>query len=287
MGVDSRIVKTIVTGGSGYLGVHVRRFFQADDFSRRAGFDILNDDDCAVLADYDVVIHLAAHLDKRAEAADESFRVNAEGTANVVRHMRAGAVLIYASTKDVYGVHAAGYTDVPESCATDYHGQSPLEWSKLIGERYVDYYATQRGVRACIFRLSAVYARPSEGNTPGFVTHYVESVKRGLPLRLPAGGAPVRDLLHVDDFARACRAFIAAGRPRGLYNLGGGRANAVSLRELCARTGRMIELEPQFDDSANLPTPVPFDYVSDLTLVRAELGWQPTVGVDKGLRYLL
>ena len=280
-------MKVIVTGGSGYLGVPMRHFFNADDFSRRAGFNVLSIDDCARLADYDVVIHLAAHLDKRTEAAEESFRVNADGTANVVRYMRAGAVLIYASTKDVYGIHAAGYADVPESCATDYCGQSPLEWSKLLGERYVDYYAAQRGIRACIFRLSAVYARPSEGNAPGFVTHYVESVKRGQPLRLPAGGAPVRDLLHVDDFARACRAFIESSHARGLYNLGGGRANAVSLRELCARVGRMIELEPQFDEAANLPAPVPFDYVSDLTLVRAELGWQPTIGVDEGLRYLL
>jgi nucleoside-diphosphate-sugar epimerase len=280
-------LKVIITGGSGYLGVHVRRFFQADDFSRRAGFNVLSLDDCARLADYDVVIHLAAHLDKRNEAAEECFRVNAEGTANVVRHMRAGAVLIYASTKDVYGVHAAGYTDVPESCATDYSGQSPLEWSKLIGERFVDYYAAQGGIRACIFRLAAVYARPSEGNTPGFVTHYVEAVKRSQPLRLPAGGSPVRDLLHVDDFARACRAFIESNRARGLYNLGGGRANAVSLRDLCARVGRMIELEPQFDETANLPAPVPFDYVSDLTLVRAELNWQPAIGVDEGLRALL
>jgi nucleoside-diphosphate-sugar epimerase len=187
----------------------------------------------------------------------------------------------------VYGVHAAGYREVPESCPTDYHGQSPLEWSKLIGERYVDYYAVQRSVRACIFRLSATYARPSEGNTPGFVTHYVEAIKRGQPLRLPANGAPVRDILHVDDFARACRAFIDCDRPRGLYNLGGGRAHALPLRELCERVARMIELEPQFDETTNLPAPVPFDYVSDLTLIRTELKWQPTIGVDEGLKYLL
>jgi nucleoside-diphosphate-sugar epimerase len=280
-------LKVIVTGGSGYLGVHVRRFFQADDFSRRAGFDILSEADAARLADYDVVIHLAAHLDKSPAAAEQCFRVNAEGTANVVRHVRPGAVFIHASTKDVYGAHADTFAEVPESCPTDYCGQSPLEWSKLVGERYVDYYAAARGIRACIFRLSAVYARPSEGNAPGFVTHYVEAIKRGQPLRLPAGGAPVRDILHVDDFSRACRAFVDSDRARGLYNLGGGRANAVSLRELCERVGRMIELEPRIDENANVPSPVPFDYVSDLTLVRAELGWQPTVGVDEGLRYLL
>jgi dTDP-4-dehydrorhamnose reductase len=119
-------LRVIVTGGSGYLGVHVRRFFQADDFSRRAGFDILSEADAARLADYDVVIHLAAHLDKSAAAAELSFRTNAEGTANLLRHMRPGAVFIYASTKDVYGAHADRYAEVPESCPTDYCGQSPL-----------------------------------------------------------------------------------------------------------------------------------------------------------------
>jgi nucleoside-diphosphate-sugar epimerase len=279
-------VKIIVTGGSGYLGVHVRRFLGADDFSRRAGFNVLSAADAERLADYDAVVHFAAHMDKRPEAADVCFQVNAEGTANLLRHLRPGAAFIYASTKDVYGVHANEYAEVPETCATDYAGQSPLEWSKLVGERYVDYYAAARGLRACIFRLSAVYARPSEGNEPGFVTHYVEAIKRGRPIRLPADGAPVRDLLHVDDFARACRAFIDADRPRGLYNLGGGRDNAVSLRELCERVGRMIELEPHIV-AADAPAPVPFNYVSDLTRARAELGWQPRIGVEEGLRYLL
>lgn len=279
-------MRVIVTGGSGYLGAHVRRFFQADDFSRRAGFNVLSVDDAARLVDYDAVIHLAAHLDKSPATAEDCFRTNVDGTANLLRHVRPGAVFIYASTKDIYGTHADNYADVPESCATDYCGQSPLEWSKLIGERYVDYYAAARGLRACIFRLSTVYARPSEGNEAGFVTHYVEAVKRGWSLKLPAGGAPVRDILHVDDFARACRAFIDSNRTRGLYNLGGGRANAISLRELVERVGRMIELEPQLDEASG-PRPVPFNYVSDLSLSRSELGWQPTIGVDEGLRYLL
>ena len=280
-------LRILVTGGSGYLGTHVRRFFNADDYSRRSHLDILNPHDAGVVADYDVVIHLAAYLDKDPAAAESCFRTNAEGTAHLLRHMRRGAVLIYASTKDVYGFHANAYVEVPETCSTEYCGQSALEWSKLMGEHYVNYYAQALDLRACIFRLSNVYARPSEDNESGFVTHYVESVKRGWPIRLPLGGAPVRDILHVDDFSRACRAFIDSPHPRGLYNLGGGRANAVSLREIVERVGHMIELEPLIDRDARVPPPVPVNYISDLKHVREDLRWEPEIGVEEGLRSLL
>jgi nucleoside-diphosphate-sugar epimerase len=280
-------MRILVTGGSGYLGLHVRRFFNADDFSRRSHLDVLNTHDAALAASYDVVIHLAAHLDKDPEAAESCFRTNAEGTANLLRNMQPNSVFIYASTKDVYGSWADSFAEVSETCPTAYRGQSALEWSKLMGEHYVDYYAEARNIRACIFRLSTVYARPSEDNEPGFVTHYVESVKRGLPIRLPLDGVPVRDILHVDDFALACRAFIDSSLPRGLYNLGGGRENAATLREIVETVGRMIELQPVIDTETRLPAPVPLNYISDLSRIKAELGWEPLIGIEEGLRSLL
>jgi nucleoside-diphosphate-sugar epimerase len=280
-------LRILVTGGSGYLGLHVRRFFNADDFSRRSYLDVLNPHDAALAANYDVVIHLAAHLDKDPEAAESCFRTNAEGTANLLRQMQPNSVFIYASTKDVYGAWADQFAEVNETCPTAYCGQSALEWSKLMGEKYVQYYAEARNIRACIFRLSTVYARPSEDNEPGFVTHYVESVKRGWPIRLPLEGKPARDILHVDDFSRACRAFIDSSLPSGLYNLGGGRGNATTLRGIIDTVGRMIEIEPLIDQEARLPTPVPVNYISDLTRIKAQLDWQPEIGIEEGLRSLL
>jgi nucleoside-diphosphate-sugar epimerase len=135
--------------------------------------------------------------------------------------------------------------------------------------------------------MSNVYARPSDGNEPGFVTHYVESVKRGWPVRLPLEGSPVRDILHVDDFSRACQAFIDSSVTRGLYNLGGGRQNAATLREIVETVGRLIELEPVIDEDAHAPRPTPLNYVSDLTRIRAELNWQPTISIEEGLQSLL
>ena len=239
------------------------------------------------VADYDVVIHLAAFLDKDPTAAEECFRTNSQGTANLIRQMAPGSVLIYASTKDVYGIHANNYSEVPESCATEYCGQSALEWSKLLGEKYVEYYAAQQQVRACIFRMSAVYARPTSGNENGFVTHYVESIKHRWPIRLPAGVDPVRDILFVDDFSRACESFIESARQFGLYNLGGGRTNAASLREIIRMVGEMIQVDPVIEDVPDAPAPVPLNYVSDLSHIRNELRWQPGTTIEDGLRNLI
>jgi nucleoside-diphosphate-sugar epimerase len=280
-------MRILVTGGSGYLGTYVRQFFSADDFSRRSNLDLLNDDDVQMVQDYDVVIHLAAHFDKHPDGAQECFRTNAEGTRNVLRYMRPGSVFIYASTKDVYGSHASETEDVGENTSTEYAGQTAFEWSKLLGEKYIEYYARQREFRACIFRMSTVFARPSEGNDFGFVTHYVESIKHRRPIRLPVGVDPVRDILYVDDLSRACRTFIHSSVPFGLYNLGGGRLNAVSLRGIIERVAKMIEIEPVVEEDARLPTPVPLRYVSDLTRITDELNWRPQIGIDDGLRVLL
>jgi nucleoside-diphosphate-sugar epimerase len=281
-------MKILVTGGSGYLGTHVCRFFSADDFSRRSNLNLLSYADAERVQDYDVVIHLAAYMDKSADGAELSFRTNAEATKNLLLNMRPNSVLIYASTKDVYGNHAEGYgRDVDESCATSYTGQSAFEWSKLMGEQFVSYYAAQRDIRSCIFRMSAVYARPSSGNENGFVSHYVESVKHRWPIRLTANGDPVRDILYVDDFSRACQAFIDSSQTSGLYNLGGGRANALSLRELIQTIGNLIEIEPTIENDPNIPVPVPLNYVSDITHIREELNWQPQVSIEEGLRNLL
>ena len=280
-------MKILVTGGSGYLGTHVRRFFGADDFSRRSHLDVLNPLDTAMVADYDVVIHLAAHLDKDPSSAESCFRTNVEGTVNVLRSMQPNSVFIYASTKDVYGAFADEFKEVPETCRTDFCGQSALEWSKLIAERYVEFYSRARGFRSCIFRLSTIYGRPTEDNEPSFVTYYVESIKYGEPIQLPFEGKPVRDILHVDDFSRACRMFIDSDRTEGLYNLGGGIKNSGTLREIINLIANTVQCDSVVDEQANIPAPIPLNYVSDISRAREELGWQPEIDMVTGLKSVL
>jgi nucleoside-diphosphate-sugar epimerase len=280
-------MKILVTGGSGYLGTHVKRFFDADDLSRRSNYNILNLQDVSVVKEYDVVIHLAAHLDKSPAGEGQTFLTNVEGTVNGLREVRKDASFIFASTRDVYGRFADNYQLVDESCPTLYSGQSALEWSKLIAERYVEYYAHTRRFRACIFRMSTVYAPPSDGNIPNFVGHYAEAINKGEPIYLAARGKPRRDLLHVDDLSAACKAFIDSVIRHGLYNLGGGPANALTLTQIVAKLEELSGLQAVIADDQILPDPVPMNYVTDLRLIERELDWSPSVSLDDGLKSLL
>jgi nucleoside-diphosphate-sugar epimerase len=275
-------MKVLVTGGSGFLGTHVRKFFEADDFSRRSGFDVLNFNDARRVAEFDVVIHLAAEMSKSRMDEGKVFLTNIEGTVNLLREMREDTVFIFASTKDVYGRFADNYPEVSETCPTLYSGQAPLEWSKLIAERYVEYYAHSRRFRSCIFRMSTVYAPMSEGNVPNFVTHYADAINKGEKIRLPGGGRPRRDLLYVDDLSTACKAFIESTLRHGLYNLGGGRKLSVTLSELLTKLEEVSGLQAVVDENP-LPDPTPLDYVTDLGLVTRELDWNPTTSLDDGL----
>ena len=279
-------MKVLVTGGSGYLGTHVVKYFDAENFSRRFGRSVLNLHDTAMVADFDVVIHLAAEMSKSPRDEESVFLTNIEGTVNLLREMREDSVFIFASTKDVYGRFADNYPEVSETCPTLYSGQSPLEWSKLIAERYVEYFAHSRRFRSCIFRLSTVYAPISDGNTPNFVTHYADAINKGEPIHLPGGGLPRRDLLHVDDLSSACQAFVDSGLKHGLYNFGGGRQLSLTLSELVKKLEDVSGLQAIVDNEVSLPDPVPLNYVTDIGLVRRELDWDPKVDLDEGLARL-
>jgi nucleoside-diphosphate-sugar epimerase len=59
------------------------------------------------------------------------------------------------------------------------------------------------------------------------------------------------------------------------------------VRDLLKRVGAMIDIEPIIEEDPVMPAPVPLRYVSNITRISDELGWQPQIGVDDGLRVIL
>jgi CDP-glucose 4,6-dehydratase len=100
-------------------------------------------------------------------------------------------------------------------------------------------------------------------------------------------GTPERDYLYVDDAVEAYLLVVASlDRPgfRGrAWNAGWGRGVSVLelVRRLIAVSGR--ELEPDIRGAGVSHAEIDRQFL-DSTAIRTELGWEPRVGLDEGIR---
>jgi nucleoside-diphosphate-sugar epimerase len=108
----------------------------------------------------DVIIHCAALVHQRSKrfSRKEYFRVNAEGTRNILSRLDPGRLqqIIFLSTVSVYGAAAAGR--VPDEntplAPEDYYGES-----KAAAEDAVQEFSRLHSIPHTIFRLTPVYGR--------------------------------------------------------------------------------------------------------------------------------
>ncbi len=278
--------RILVTGGSGYLGTFVCQHFDGDDFSRRSGWDVCSPDHAKRAVDYSVIVHMAASVDKRVEAADRCFEVNVGGTVNILRNLGQGQTMILISTKEVYGKRAADYDCVGEGCPTGFDGHSAYDWSKLLAEQYCEYYAHRTGARLGIFRLSTCFAPASPGNKGSFVNFFANSVIQGKKLTLKSKGTHIRDFLHVSDLCRAIEMFLDSSLKKEIFNLGGGVSHTLTLFELVDLLGELAGKEPVLELSDEPDPGIP-RFVTDTGKIEKALGWRPTVSLREGLATVL
>jgi len=59
--------------------------------------------------------------------------------------------------------------------------------------------------------------------------------------------------------------------------------NTLTLRELVTKMEELSGLEAIIDEEAEVPPPIPMNYVTDLTRVDHEIGWRPQMKLDDGL----
>lgn len=262
----------------------------------------------AVIRDtrFDAVIHLAAQVAVTTSMTDPraDFTTNALGTFNVldaVRRYRPEAVFIFASTNKVYGKIAAartvlsgarhGYTDRPfginETEPLDF--LSPYGCSKGAADQYTLDFARIYGIPATSFRQSCIYGPRQFGiEDQGWVAWFTIAALLGRQITIFGDGKQVRDVLHVDDLAKAYEAAIQApDRVAGqAFNVGGGPRQVISLIDLVEmlerRLGRKIAL--------NWADWRPGDqraYVSDIRKLEQRLDWAPEIDVEPGIDGLL
>lgn len=254
------------------------------------------------------VFHFAAQVAVTTSltAPREDMDVNLLGTFNLLEALRArgGAVpLLFASTNKVYGglpdveLTLEGDAYLPadpqlrergigEDRPLDFH--TPYGCSKGAADAYVLDYARTYGLPTVVMRMSCIYGPRQMGNEDqGWVAHFLIRAMQGLPITLYGDGRQVRDVLHVGDAVTAYRAALARiDRVAGqAFNLGGGPANAVSLRALIAHAGALIGRPVAIETGPWRPGDQRY-YVSDPRRALAALGLERPLPWREGVAQL-
>ena len=230
---------------------------------------------------------------------------NLVGTINCLEAARArGAAFLFLSTSRIYPIVALNdlpYVESPtrfrwvESPGVPgFSGRGIAEGftldgarsfygaSKLAGEQLVQEYVYSYGMRAMIDRCGILAGPWQMGKVDqGVITLWVARHYFGRPLRYTGFGGQgkqVRDILHVHDLFDLLQLQLEApgswdGR---VYNVGGGNAVSVSLREL---TGLCVQETDKTVPIASVPGTAGVDlriYVTDTRKAEVDFGWRPT-----------
>jgi CDP-paratose 2-epimerase len=120
----------------------------------------------------------------------------------------------------------------------------------------------------------------------GFLAYIARAVREGRQYRIYGyKGKQVRDNLHSYDVCTAFEAFYRNPRSAAVYNLGGGRANSVSVVEAIAHFEEILgrRLEVRYVDKNRVGDHV--CYISDLRRFRTDYPeWTVTRSLDAVLR---
>jgi CDP-paratose 2-epimerase len=254
------------------------------------------------------VLHLAGQVAVTTSLDDpiDDFEINARGTLNILEAIRLGnprAPVLFASTNKVYG-HVLGQTEVrreaeryvpldpaygrgvSEAAPLDFH--SPYGCSKGAADQYVRDYARVFGLRAAVIRMSCIYGPRQFGTEDqGWIAHFFLQALRGEPITIYGDGYQVRDALHVGDAVAGWLSVLdQIDRVSGkVFNLGGGPANSISLRELLAVMNEMDRQPAEIRYRGWRPGDQPW-YISDTRALRQTVSWQPSIPLRQGLQSL-
>jgi CDP-paratose 2-epimerase len=219
----------------------------------------------------DLIIHCAAQPshDLAKDRPFDDFEVNAGGTLNLLEAARRGCPetpFIFMSTNKVYGdapneialvEHETRYdyadaqyrNGIDETCRIDRSLHSLFGASKLAADVIVQEYGRYFDVPTVCFRGGCLTGPNHSGaELHGFLAYLARAAREGRTYRIYGyNGKQVRDNIHSYDVCTAFLAFYENPRCAAVYNLGGGRANSVSVLEAIARfeaiAGKKLETD--------------------------------------------
>jgi dTDP-glucose 4,6-dehydratase len=302
-------VRLLVTGAAGFIGANFARYWlerhaedhlvaldlltYAGDQRNLDGLPVrLVEGDIGDLElverllaeeEIEVVVNFAAESHNSLAVLDPGrfFRTNVLGTQTLLEAARRQDVerFHHISTCEVYG-------DLPldsdEAFTEDspYRPRTPYNASKAGADLAVRAYAETFGLPVTITNCSNNYGPRQfpEKVIPLFVTNALDD--RELPLY--ASTQNRREWLHVDDHCRAIDRVLQAGREGETYNVGSGVERSIeeiadTVLELAGKPSSLKTIVPDRPGHDRR-------YLLDSSKLRSELGWQPEVGFEDGLR---
>ena len=299
----------LVTGGTGFIGVHAARalldagqhvvlsrygarafrpsFLEdaiADGRCHIETLDTSNPHDVSELARRRAITGLV-HLVQStgANSLAEEFRANLEGLLNVLEAARAQGVrrVCIASSINVYdGLPGAVFAeDAPVPLGRDDAGFSgTITTFKKMEEVWSGYYAARSGLEIVSLRFGHVWGPVNNG--PGVMARIVRAVAAGQPgpEPAPAGDADHwddgRDYVYVKDVAWAIQRIQLASRlSHTVYNIGSG---GITTNRLMAEVVARVEPTAVLDfNPGPRRKPLILSYGMDIERIRSELGYRP------------
>ncbi|MDP2943861.1 MAG: GDP-mannose 4,6-dehydratase [Candidatus Omnitrophota bacterium] len=267
--------------------------------------DVRNDKDLAsaIGRGVDVLIHTAGQpgVPSSIRIPKEDFSINAFGTLNVLETARKKSkdtVFIYCSTNKVYGENVDkipliekekryvydGIKGVSEDMSADLTGHTPYGASKYCGDLYTQEYAYSYGMKTGVFRCSCIYGTRQFGfEDQGWVAWFIIATLFNKPITIYGNGKQVRDMLYVDDLVDAFNRFINSDLEKGLFNIGGGANNTISLLEFLDELQGLTGKKPQVNFADWRPSDQKV-YITDTSKLEKTLDWKIKTPVKEGLK---